>query len=76
MTRGELWKSLTKQQKNRLKRYTCGGCDAYIDGTVKHGCWGGWFGGHMCSDELVVDRAIRCLDAARKPEIRYTEDKR
>ena len=58
-------KLLTKPQKARLKRHVCGSCEV----SLHTGQCAAMFTG-PCSDEVMQDRAARCLEASRAAHIR------
>ena len=61
--------SLTKPQRNRLKRYVCWLCEQNLDRTV-NGSHGQCCAiGERCSGEVIRDRALACLGASRTPHI-------
>lgn len=68
----QFWNSLSKPQRERLKRYECGLCDQRLDRTLRHSCAAIW--GPKCSKKTNRDRAIRCLDASKLTHIRFNED--
>ena len=67
----EFYDGLSGPQKNRLKRYICGGCDARLDHTLRSGCLAYLM--PPCGQKTVLERATNCLNAARKKEIRLDQ---
>ncbi len=64
----EFWEGLSNGQKRRLNRFECYLCGQSLDRTLKYGCSALYC--DPCTDKQSIDRAVDCLDHARKSALR------